>query len=204
MNIKEQERFVNGVPSSTYELTFSHKNGSKIITRVAGSALYNSDNDLSGSFGFISDITAEKLAQERYKSLIEFNPDAITLTDLEFNIIAANEQSVTLNGATSIDDLIGRNAFDFISPEDRERAVTNAAKTLQEGGTRFIFEYNLLKLDGTTFPAELYVSTIKDESGNPTSFIGITRDISYRKKAEQQLRESEEKYRTLVENLNSA
>ncbi len=202
-NSKEQERFVNGVPSSTYELTFSHKNGSTIITRVAGSALYNSDNELSGSFGLISDITSEKLAQERYKTLIEFNPDAITLTDLEFNIITANEQSVKLNGASHIDDLIGRNAFEFIAPEDRERAVANAAKTLNEGGTRFIFEYNLLKLDGSTFPAELIVSTIKDESGNPTSFIGISRDISYRKKAEQQLRESEEKYRTLVENLTS-
>lgn len=201
---KAKERIVNGVPSSTYDLTFTHKNGSKIITRVAGSALYNSDNELSGSFGLISDITAEKLAQERYRSLIEFNPDAITLTDLEFNIIAVNEQSVKLNGAPSVDDLIGRNALDFISPEDRERAATNAAKTLQEGETTFIFEYTLLRLDGTTFPAELFVSTIRDENGIPKSFIGITRDISDRKKAEQQLIESEQKYRTLVENLNSA
>jgi PAS domain S-box-containing protein len=196
------ERYTNGIPSSTYSLTFIQKDGSNIITRVAGTALYNTDNEIIGSFGFISDITAEKTAQERYRSLIEFNPDAITLTDLQFNIVAVNDQAIKLNGAKSAEELIGRKAFDFIAPEDRERAMKNAAKTLEEG-TRLIFEYKLLKLDGSTFPAELIVSTIVDEKGDPTSFIGITRDISDRKKAEQQLVESERKYRTLVENINS-
>ncbi len=197
-----RERYSNGIPSSTYNLTFIRKDGSSIITRVAGTALYNTDNKIIGSFGLISDITAEKKAQERYRSLIEFNPDAITLTDLQFNIVAVNEQAIRLNGAKSANELIGRNAIDFIAPEDRERAIKNAVKTL-EAKKRLIFEYKLLKIDGSTFPAELIVSTIDDEKGNPNSFIGITRDISDRKKAEQQLIESERKYRTLVENINS-
>jgi len=201
-NEKSVERYEDGIPSSSYNLTYKNKDGVDIITRVAGTALYNSEKEIIGSFGLITDITSEKLAQERYHSLIEFNPDAIILTDLKFNIIALNKQTVILTGAKNEEELIGRNAFSFIPLKDRERALTNTTKTLNEG-SRFTFEYDLVKLDNTTFPAELIVSRVDDTKGNPTSFIGILRDITNRKKNEQKIIESERKYRTLVENINS-
>ncbi|WP_455140660.1 PAS domain S-box protein [Candidatus Hodarchaeum mangrovi] len=199
---KVKERYVNGIPSSTYELTFLRKDGTQVITRVAGTALYNPENELIGSFGLLSDITSEKTAQEDYRKLIEFNPEGITLTDLNFNIITLNQAALELHGVESADVLLGTNALDLIVPEERLRAIENAQKTL-DSSTKLIFEYNLLRHDGSTFPAELIVSTITDELEKPTSFIAITRDITQRKRSEELLLESEKKYRTLVDNINS-
>ena len=201
-NKKVQERFVNGIPSSTYELTFLRKDGTPVITRVAGTALYNPENELIGSFGLLSDITSEKIAQENYRKLIEFNPEGITLTDLNFNIIAINQAALELHGVESPDVLLGTNALDLIVPEERLLAIENAQKTLGSS-KKLVFEYNLLRYDGSKYPAELIVSTITDDLGNPTSFIAITRDITQRKKSEELLLESERKYRTLVDNINS-
>ncbi|MHA2176201.1 MAG: PAS domain S-box protein [Candidatus Hodarchaeales archaeon] len=197
-----KERYEDHIPSSTYELTFLNKEKKPVITRVTGTALYDRNNNVSGSFGLLTDVTSEKEAQERYRKLIEFNPDAIILTDLNFTIIKVNEQALVLNGANSPEELLGRNAIEFIAPEDRQFAIANAKKTLDEGKT-FTFEYSLLRLDGTSFPGELIVSTIEDDEGNPEAFIAITRDITERKIAEAKLIESERNYRTLVENLNS-
>jgi len=199
---KVKERYVNGIPSSTYELTFLRKDGTQVITRVAGTALYNPENELIGSFGLLSDITSEKTAQEDYRKLIEFNPEGITLTDLNFNIITMNQAALELHGVESTDVLLGTNALDLIVPEERLRAIENAQKTLGSS-QKFIFEYNLLRHDGSTFPAELIVSRITDELGKPTSFIAITRDITQRKRSEELLLDSEKKYRTLVDNINS-
>jgi PAS domain S-box-containing protein len=197
-----KERYEDQVPSSTYELTFLNKAGDSVITRITGTALYNGNNTVIGSFGLLTDITSEKEAQERYRKLIEFNPDAIILTDLNFTIIKVNEQALVLNGAKTPEDLLGKNAIEFIAPEDRQFAIANAKKTLEEGETKK-FEYSLLRLDGTSFPGELIVSTIEDDYGQPEAFIAITRDITKRKIAEVKLIESERNYRTLVENLNS-
>ncbi len=197
---KVKERYEKQIPSSTYELSFIRNDKSIFMAKVTGNALLDNDGNIVGSFGLFTDISAEKEAQKSYKNLIEFNPDAIVLTDSEFNITQANESAVKLNGANSIDDLIGRNALDFIVPEDRNYAIANASKTLQETLT---FEYTLLKLDGTRYPGELIVSSIVDDTGKLTAFIAITRDITERKKGEEQLIQSERIYRTLVENVNS-
>ena len=201
-NAISKERYEDRVPSSTYELTFVNKSGKPVITRITGTALYNGNNAVIGSFGLLTDITTEKEAQERYRKLIEFSPDAIILTDLNFTIIKVNEQALILNGAENPEELLGRNAIEFIAPEDREFAISNAKKTLEEGKT-YTYEYSLLRLDGSSFPGEIIVSTIKDDEGLPEAFIAITRDITKRKIAESRLIESERNYRTLVENLNS-
>ncbi|MHA1977187.1 MAG: PAS domain S-box protein [Candidatus Hodarchaeales archaeon] len=199
---KVKERFSNGISSSVYELSMVQRDGSIILVRVAGTVLLNEEEEVIGSFGLLTDITSEKEAQERYRNLIEFNPDAITLTDINFIIMTVNDQALNFYGVTNPEELIGVNALDLIVPEDRQYAIAVAEKTLAEGRI-FRFEYTLLRLDGSTFPAEFIITAIEDSNGEPTSFMTITRDITERKISETRLVESEEKYRTLVENVNT-
>jgi PAS domain S-box-containing protein len=189
-----EERYERGVPSSTYELKWLRRDGSSLITRVAGTALYDDRDKVIGSFGLITDITTEKQAlealqesEERYRLLIELSPDAITLTDLEFNITAVNQEAIIQNGAEKAEDLIGKNALELIVPEDRQRAIENAQKTLSSG--RIQAEYRLRRKDGTLFPVDLRASLVTDDKGNPSGFIAVTRDITERKKTEDALRE---------------
>ena len=195
-------RYQDGVPSSIYELSLIRRDRSLIRVRVAGTALLNEEEELIGSFGLLTDITKEKEAQGRYRNLIEFNPDAITLTDLDFIIMTVNDQALTFYGVTDPEELIGLNALDLIVPQDRQYAIAVAEKILTEGRI-FRFEYTLLRLDGSTFPAEFIITAIEDSNGEPISFMTITRDITERKQSQNRLVESEEKYRTLVENINT-
>ena len=77
-------------------------------------------------------------------------PDAIPVTALDGRLVMTNEQAARLHGCESVDALLnsGKNAFEWIAPEDRERALINAQKTLEEGQIRQI-EYTLLREDGT-------------------------------------------------------
>lgn len=122
------------------------------------------------------------LREEQYRKMVETSPDAIIVTDLEGRLIASNRQTALIHGYENEEEMIatGLNAFDNIAPEDRQRAYENAKKTLETGVIRNV-EYNLLRRDGTSFPAELNASVILGENGEPTAFLGIVRDISNRK-----------------------
>jgi two-component system cell cycle sensor histidine kinase/response regulator CckA len=132
-------------------------------------------------------------SEERYRSVIDTCPDAITLTDLDGKLITANEQAARLYGCDSVEELLSsaNSAFDVICPEDRPRAVENTKKTLKEGIIRNV-EYRMVRKDGTTHPAELSASTILDAEGKPRSFVGVVRDITERKQTEEAMRASEE------------
>ncbi len=144
-------------------------------------------------------------SEERYRSLVEASPDAITLTDLDTSVIMCNEQAARLQGFESVEDLLSsaRNALDFIAPEDRQRAIENARKTLESGTARNI-EYTLLRKDGTRFAGELSASVVTDTDGRPHAFTAVTRDITERRRMEEALRESEERARLIVETANDA
>ena len=101
-------------------------------------------------------------------------------------------------GFSSKEELIGKSSFDFIAEKDRQKALENLKKTLEQGTARNV-EYTLLNKNGEKFWGELSASIVKDLLGNPVGFVGMIRDVSERKKAEQTLKESEEKYRSLIE-----
>ena len=65
-----------------------------------------------------------------YRALIRTMPDAVTISDLKGKIIDVSQRTIEITRAKSADDLIGRSALSFIAPEERERALKNLQKTL--------------------------------------------------------------------------
>lgn len=129
-------------------------------------------------------------SEERLKSILAASPDAITVTDLEGNIVECTEQAWRMYRSSSREDFIGKNAFELIAERDRERTKDNMTKTLNSGLIRNV-EYTLLTRDGGEYPAELSASLIRDASGMPIGFVAVTKDISDRKRMEQQLLKAE-------------
>ncbi|MFX1338814.1 MAG: PAS domain S-box protein [Promethearchaeota archaeon] len=153
----------------------------------------------------IHDITKRKNLTQKllesenlYKTLVRTSPDAIIVTDLKGKIIEASQKAIEIYGGSTVVDLIGENSFDFIHPEDKQKAMENLQKTLKGETSRE--EYRLYRKDGTQYIGELSATLIKDADGNPKAFIGIMRDITERKLAEKWLKESEEQYRHLYQN----
>ena len=128
-------------------------------------------------------------SEELYRTLVQISPDAITLTDADGTILFCNRQAAVLNGCHSPEELVGRNSFDFIAPEDRSRARDNALQAAQ-GAPLTNIEYTALRKDGSRFLAELNVSLVTDADGNPRGFIGTMRDITHHKEIEEALRQS--------------
>jgi PAS domain S-box-containing protein len=130
----------------------------------------------------------ESLKREaKLNAILESSPEAITVTDLDGNIVECNQAAVDMHGGRSKEDLVGKSAFGLIAEKDREKALQNLKKTFEQGSVKSV-EYTLLTEDGREFPGELSASVVKDASGKPEYFMGISKDITERKKAEEEIR----------------
>jgi two-component system cell cycle sensor histidine kinase/response regulator CckA len=87
----------------------------------------------------------------------------------------------------------------IIHPDDKERAADEAARTFANGGNSTV-EFRWLTRDGREVWVESNYVVIADDQGRPVGLRGVTTNFSDRKRAEAALRESEERYRDLVEN----
>jgi two-component system cell cycle sensor histidine kinase/response regulator CckA len=149
--------------------------------------------------GVMLDITERRRAEdalreseERYRTLMETTPLAVTMADLNGTIVFCNPQTLALHGARHESEILGKNAIELIAPEDRPRAMENLRRTLAQGGVRTV-PYTFLRLDGTRFPAELNASLIVDKSGSPRSFIAVSLDITERLAADRKIRDRDER-----------
>jgi len=130
----------------------------------------------------------ESLKREaKLNAILESSPEAITITDLNGNIVECNQATVVLHGFESKEELIGKNSLELIAKKDREKAIQNLKKTLESGSVKAV-EYTCLTMDGLEFPTELSASVVRDPSGKPEHFVAITKDITERKKAEEEMR----------------
>jgi len=142
-----------------------------------------------------------KESEEKYRELANSLPEIIFETDEKGNLTFVNKNAYDIMGYTKEDLDYGLNALQMLIPEDRERASENIQKII--GGMKIEGkEYTALRKDDSTFPVILHSNRIM-EKNKPIGLSGIIFDITEKKKAEDKIRESEEKYRELVENANS-
>ncbi len=118
-----------------------------------------------------------RISEAKYRALVDASPDGITLTDMEGKLVLCNQQTALLHGYDSPEAMIGINVFELIVPEERQFAVQNSLKALEDGKVTNI-NYTMLRKDSSRFSAELNTAIIRDVHGTPTAFIGITRDIT--------------------------
>ncbi len=151
----------------------------------------------------IRDITDRKAAEEALKSseerlklLYEYAPDAYYLSDLKGNFVDGNREAEKILGFKK-DEIIGQSFMKLriLSAGQLPKAATLLAKNAM-GKSTGPDEFTLNRKDGTQVSAEIRTYPIKIK--NQTLVLGIARDITERRQAEEALRDSEELYRRLV------
>jgi PAS domain S-box-containing protein len=158
-----------------------------------------------GTLGISRDITAQKMARaaiERFRIGFEQGAVGQALTSLDGRFIEVNDALAGMLGFSPA-ELAGRPFDELTHPDDRAMSAAAADELRSEKAARR-FEKRYLSRSGAIVWADVNVALVCDEHGQPDYFVGSFVDITERKQAEETLRESEEKYRTLVERANEA
>jgi two-component system, sporulation sensor kinase E len=136
--------------------------------------------------------------KEKLETIFNSSPDAITLCDLNGKIIECNEATLNLLRYSSKQELIGKNAFEMVAPKDQPKAAL-LMESLSKNGSAKNHELTYLTKDRKEFLVEASASIIKDDAGNPVGLVATAKNITERKRSEEALKESEEKFRNLSE-----
>ncbi len=129
-------------------------------------------------------------SEQKYRLLAENAGDIIWTMDLEFNATYVSPSEARLRGY-SLEE-VRRHRFDQrMTPESIERAAAGMRSAMEaelEGlpGFPVTGEMDLICADGSTLPSETTVSLIRDDEGHPVGYLGVTRDITQRKRIESE------------------
>jgi len=125
-------------------------------------------------------------SEELYRQLVHTSPDGITLVDLHGKMQYVSPKAKQLFGYPSDYNTEGLCIFDFIEPSFLPLAIANVASILEKN-ISYSGIYTMVRKDQSTFSAEVNSTPIKDYLGNTKGMISILRDITERKKVEEEL-----------------
>ncbi len=176
------------------------KDGSLYSERMTITPVLNAKGEITNFVGIKEDITERKRTEQalrRQALTFENIYDAVIVTDRAYNITDWNPAATRMFGYEKTDAL-GRNVSSLHTPEEAERQLLSI-KTGFESAGRWDGELAVVRKDGTRFMIRIVIVPLLNEWGIQIGTIGVSRDITERKQAEEALRHSEEKYRTLFE-----
>ena len=181
------------------------------LIRVDGSPTYaevrSTPFDARGRRAYVAlltDITERKAtenelrdSEERYRHLVDSSPDGIVVSQ-DGIVLLVNPAYVELMGASSAEELAGRNLVDFYHP-DLQDVVRERVLAVSRGLSAPSMEQKVVRLDGVTIDVEAQSEPIL--YGKKPAALSILRNITERKSAERALVDSEQRYRQLIELL---
>src|SRR5665647_2162564 len=203
----DRKAMAAGKPTTNEEWITFADDGHRAYLETIKTPMYESDGKLIGILGIGRDITDRKMAEDalsssevRLRTLLQTSPDLILIKDTRGVYVGCNSTFERYFGAKEA-DIIGKTDYDFVDKELADFFCENDQKAMGAGRPTRYAEWITFADDGH----KAYLDTIKaplyDSNGTLIGMMGIGRDISEHKKAEDALKASEEKYRTIFENV---
>ena len=199
------ERALNGKADG--ELTLIRKDGTRFPAEVS-SAIFKDDKGLEYTSMIIRKITGRKLAEEalkesreKYRNIVDGSPDAIAIYT-EGKVVYANNACISLFRASSIDQLIGMPVIKFVHPDFTAIVSMRMNEIGEFQNILPLVKEKLLLLDGTAIDAE--VKAIPITFNQRPSVQIIIHDITERKQAEKEIKESKKQLEKLYKHLNNS
>lgn len=152
----------------------------------------------------VRDITGQKQIEAQASKLakaVEQNPATVMITDVHGNIEYVNKKFTELTGYSK-EEALGKNPRILKSGNQSESFYKSLWNTIISGND-WHGEILNRKKDGSLYWEDAKITSVKDNSNKIINYVAIKEDISYRKKVEQELRESEEHYRVMAENIEN-
>lgn len=138
-----------------------------------------------------------KIEKEKLQRILDNTWDVIFQVDLEGNFIFGNRSSERVTGY-SLKELINMNVKDILASECMEEVQERLRSRRRQEDLPSPFEIEIIHKEGHRVPAELFTRAVV-KSGKVVASQGIAKDITERRKAQEALKESEERYRALFE-----
>jgi len=204
-NIKQETEVIESkLPQLNLTEHWILKDGDKIWVQISRIPLYDSDSNVVGILGTFEDVTERKKAEEilkesekKYRYLIESSPYAIVLFNSAGEVIDYNSTTEKLFGYEK-GVFIGKSYEDLpLYPPGIFSILNKKLRALYKGGDVEPTEFQVYKKDRTFIWVNTRLSLI--ELSGIKYFQAIVEDITDKKEAEKKLKESEEKYRDLLE-----
>jgi PAS domain S-box-containing protein len=174
------------------------------------SPLRNERGEIVGFRGLSRDVTERKqveetlrLSEERYRSVLEGIGEGYYEQDLAGNFTFVNDSMCRMLGH-SRKEILGTNYQAFLPKEDVKRVFKTWNKVYKTGKPFKSFPLESIRKDGTRVFLEVSVSPLRNKEGEIIGFRSVARDVTERRQAEEALRQSEEKYRTVLEQMEES
>jgi two-component system cell cycle sensor histidine kinase/response regulator CckA len=201
------KRQLAGEDVGAFEINFRNNKG-EIFTIETRERLIWKEGRVVEVHGIGRDITERKRteralreSEERYRLLVEVFPDAVVVHS-EGKIVYVNPAAISLIGARSSEEIIGRDIFDFVHPDYSDTILDGIQETFREGAPARMMEVVLIRTDGVTIDGELAAMSLTYE-GQPARLV-IVRDISDRKRTQHTLLVREQELNNIFEFTGTA
>lgn len=135
-----------------------------------------------------------------YQRIVETEPECVKLLGPDGRFLDINPAGLAMLEAESRGQILGRVVWDLVVPEHRNRLQEHLSRVFQ--GESGEVEFEIVGLRGTRRVVQSRSAPLRDASGRVAALLGITRDVTEIKRAQQTLRESEERFRSLLESTS--
>ena len=189
--------------TTSFETELPHRERELFVTATYIPDI-GADGKAKGFFVMAQDRTRQKQAEEEQRlwaDAFEGCAQGIAIADPNTNrIVVCNPAFATLH-KSRVEEIVGSAILSLFEPSDHEHVRRSVQKADQIGHARFEARMTRRGKEGSTFPVEVDVVSVLGDDGELLHRVATAQDISERKLMDEKLKESETKYRTLVEHL---